>query len=103
MLTSNPIEGLVGRLSPPVLDVLQATLDSLNGLGHIDAFEDSLVGSYVLNDEFGLPVDRKDEWLPGLREPFNELGRIPLEIGERECVLAKVDHDKILHNRIAFN
>ncbi len=57
-------------LSAAGLHVGQPALNPLDGR---QAVEKSLVGSRVLNDDFGLPVDGQDQGMVGLAQTIEQL------------------------------
>jgi hypothetical protein len=90
MLPAKPIEHFASRLAAASLRVGEPALDSLNRL---HALEELLVGFGVLDDDLGSAVDRQDQGIAGLLEPFQELRRISLEIAERPNVIGDVQHE----------
>ena len=49
--------------------------------------QQSLVGSRVLNDDFGLPVDGQDQGMAGLAQTIEQLDRVALEVARRSNVV----------------
>src|SRR5881628_1147323 len=74
---SKPAEDFPCRLCASSLDLSEASLNSLDGL---HSFAELVVRFCVLDDDFGLPVNRQDQGMTGLLEALEELRDVALEI-----------------------
>ncbi len=65
---------------------------SLNALDGLHAVEKLLVGSSILNDHLGPPVDRQNQRVAALLEAVEDLRGVSFEITEGSNVVGNVQH-----------
>ena len=66
-----------------VLHLVHAFADALDGIKHVERFENSLERRRAHDRELGVTVDRQKHRAPGLLEPLLEGRGLGLELGER--------------------
>src|SRR5437867_2489561 len=90
MLTPQPVEHLPRWLRASSFRVSKPSLNAFDGLYTLEQF---LIGFSILDDDFGLPVNRQDQRIAGLLEAFEQLRRVALEVAEGSNVVGNVQHD----------
>src|SRR2546426_10441141 len=69
------------------------TLSGPTRIAGLHSFEELVVRFCVLDDDFGLPVNRRDQGMTGLLEALEELRGVALEIAEGSNVVRNVQHE----------
>jgi hypothetical protein len=77
---------------PSACDVGEAALDARDAFQFIQVVENLLVGSGILNYNFGLSVDGQNDGMTCIAHLLEEVAGVSLEITERMDVFADVEH-----------
>lgn len=92
MLAAHLLDEFGGGSAFAAAKLFETLADAFAGVGFGGDVEQALVRGGVLDDGFGLAVDREDDGAPGLLEALHELDGVVAEGGEGLDVFGDVDH-----------